>query len=111
MTNVRNELGSIVPLAIKDKIWRDEYVELGGLLESVPIQRNDSAMVLTGSGSTLQPQRKTPGIMSIEQWTSAFLVYVSIYAEKHLKRARELFKYMDTVRTAARFGGYGWRTL
>ena len=110
MTNVRDELGSIVPLAIKDKIWRGEYVELGGLLESVPIQRNDSAMVLTVSGSTLQPQRKTPGIMSIEQWTSAFLVYASIYAEKHLKRARELFKYMDTVRTAARFGGYGWRT-
>ena len=51
-----------------------------------------------------------PRITLIEQWTSAFLVFASKYAEKHIVRVLEMFKYMDTVRTAARFGGFGWRT-
>ena len=29
--------------------------------------------------------------------------------EKHFGRARELFKYTDTVRSIVRFGGYNWR--
>ena len=29
--------------------------------------------------------------------------------EKHSGRARELFKYIDTVRAIVRFGGYNWR--
>ena len=32
MSTARDELGSIVPLTIKEKIWRGEYIELGCLL-------------------------------------------------------------------------------
>lgn len=39
-----------------------------------------------------------------------FLVFVSIYLEKHIERSRELIKYMDLIRHASRaFGGLGWR--
>ena len=60
MTTARDELGSIVPLTIKDKIWRGEYLELGCLLKNAPVQGDDTAFVLTGSGSTmrLQPRRR-----------------------------------------------------
>ena len=33
----------------------------------------------------------------------------NIFVEKHLGRARELFKYIDTIRSIVRFGGYNWR--
>ena len=107
----REELGSTVPQSIKEKIWKGDFLELGCLFKNAPIQSDHTPMVLTFSGSTLQlqPQRKVPRITSIEQWTCAFLVYASVYAERHVSRARELFKYMDVVRSAARFPGYGWR--
>ena len=43
-------------------------------------------------------------------WTSAFLIYASIYLSYHPHRTQGILKYMHTVRSAAsRFGGYGWR--
>ena len=49
-------------------------------------------------------------ITSIEQWTSAFLVFSSIYLMRHADRARQLLKYADTIRSAAfRRVGFGWR--
>ena len=108
----REVLGSAVPRALRDRIWKGEFVDLGALLKNVPVPDGSAPTVIALSGSTLQvqPQRGVPRITSIEQWTSAFLVFASIYTEKHIVRALEMFKYMDTVRTAARFGGYGWRT-
>ena len=51
MSTARDELGSIVPLTIKEKIWRGEYIELGCLLKNAPVQGDDTTMVLTVSGS------------------------------------------------------------
>nr|XP_054749833.1 uncharacterized protein LOC129255509 [Lytechinus pictus] len=45
-----------------------------------------------GGSMQLQPQRKVPRITSIEQWTSAFLVFGAVYTEKHQSRAGEMFK-------------------
>eukprot|EP00057_Strongylocentrotus_purpuratus_P007296 XP_011661770.1 PREDICTED: uncharacterized protein LOC105437170 [Strongylocentrotus purpuratus] len=108
----REALGSAVPRALRDRIWKGEFVDLGALLKNVPVPDGSAPMVIALSGSTLQvqPQRGVPRITSIEQWTSAFLVFASIYTEKHVVRALEMYKYMDTVRTAARFGGNGWHT-
>ena len=107
----REALGSTISRALQVKIWNSEYVEMGALLKNTTVSESNAPMVLALSGSTfqLQPQRNVPRITSIEQWTSAFLVYASVFVEKHLARASEMFKYMDIVRTAARFGGYGWR--
>lgn len=45
----------------------------------------------------------------MENWTSAFLIYASIYCEKHLDRAIALLKYMDIIRKAQmHFGGFAW---
>ena len=100
----REALGSTISRALQEKIWKSEFVELGSLLKNAPVSESNTPMVLTLSGATLQlqPHRNVPRITSIEQWTSAFLVYASVFVQKHLARASEMFKYMDIVRTAAR---------
>ncbi|XP_041480533.1 uncharacterized protein LOC121428024, partial [Lytechinus variegatus] len=114
-------LGVEVAISLKEKIWASEYIDLGVLLkhnnardEFGALSVGDTTLSLCQSGSglglQLQPQSKAKKIMSVEQWTSVFLVFASIYAEKHIERSRELMKYMDLIRHAARaFAGYGWR--
>ena len=109
---VCDELGGEVPGSIKDKIWRGEYIDLGLLLKKDVVQDPIQTFSLCSSGSSvmLRPQSKAQTIYSIEQWTSAFLVYASIYLERHPTRARELLKYMDIVRSIVRYGGHNWRS-
>ena len=110
---VCDELGADVAASVKDKIWRGEFVELGVLIrKDAGFGEESQEFCLTSAGSSLllRPQSKTPAIYSIEQWTSVFLIYSSIYLERHPSRARELLKYMDIVRSITRFGGYNWRS-
>nr|XP_054764966.1 uncharacterized protein LOC129271721 [Lytechinus pictus] len=122
-------LGAEVPVSLKEKIWSSEYIELSVLLKQNFGTRDELGLGLGASlgvvdtratvslcqsefglGLQLQPQTKNRKIVSVEQWTSVFLCYTSIYMEKHVERGRELMKYMDLIRHAARaFAGYGWR--
>ncbi|XP_041458590.1 uncharacterized protein LOC121410509 isoform X2 [Lytechinus variegatus] len=118
LVSVCDPLGADISLGLKEKIWQGDYVDL------VLLQKQTRNSFLTNnigpgttfqlmpsaSGFQLQPQTnaRQQRITSIEQWTSVFLVYISIYLERH--PGRELLKYMDMVRGAARNnGGYGWR--
>ncbi|XP_071485288.1 uncharacterized protein [Diadema antillarum] len=110
---VGDELGSVVPMSVKEKIWKGEFLDLGILLKSdVGSLSEEASFSLVQAGGSLQVRSasRTPQIANIDMWTSAFLTYASVYVEKHGNRARELFKYMDTVRSIVRFGGYNWRT-
>ena len=114
-------LGAGIAIAVKEKIWSGEYIELASLLKQDMSGKGEFEGGLAGAtfslrpsefgmGFQIQPQTKNRKIVSVEQWTSAFLVFASIYMEKHMEPGRELMKYMDLVRHAARaFGGYGWR--
>ena len=109
--DLSDDLGSGVQLALKERIWKGEYVELGQLLKMDPSTRDQSlvlAVDAAGGGLQLRPQSRSPAIRSVEQWTSAMLVFISIYAERHASRARELLKYVSVVRTAAECG-YNWK--
>ena len=47
---------------------------------------------------------------NIEVWTNAFMIYASIFLEKHADQVQGIFKYMHTVRLAAtRLSGQGWK--
>lgn len=116
-------LGSEVATSLKERIWRSEFIDLALLLKQNAYARSDSgasqelgeavfSLRQSESGLWLQfqPRAKNKGIFSVEHWTSVFLVFVSIYLEKHIERSRELIKYMDLIRHASRaFGGLGWR--
>ena len=110
---VCDELGADVAGNVKEKIWRGEFVDLGVLTQKDTWRGDDPPTIClapTGSSLLLRPQSRIPTIYSIEQWTSAFLIYASIYLERHTSRAREMLKYIDIVRSITRFGGYNWRT-
>lgn len=107
-----DDLGANVDMSIKEKIWRGEFIELGLLVKKEAAQLDEPATFClspSGAGLTLKPQTRTPAISNIEQWTSAFLIFASIYLERHTTRARELLKYMEIIRSITRFGGYNWR--
>ena len=92
-------------------MWRGEFVELGKFLKrglSALIEETSFSLVQAGASLQVRQASRAPRIANIEQWTTAFLAS-SIFVEKLSGRARELFKYIDTVRAIVRFGGYNWR--
>ena len=55
-----------------------------------------------------QPKTAT-SITEIEQWTSAFPTYISIFTQKFPRRSQEMLQYMSLIRYAARVHkGLGW---
>ena len=53
--------------------------------------------------------QKQKQILTIEEWSDAFLVYTSIYLAAHPDKTQHVLKYFTTIRTAAkRHAGLGW---
>ena len=48
----RELLGSAVPRALRDRIWKGEFVDLGALLKNVPVPDGSAPTVIALSGST-----------------------------------------------------------
>ena len=104
--DLSDDLGSSVQLALKERIWNGEYVELGQLLKMDPSPMDQSLVLAVDSAGgrlQLRLQSRSPSIRTVEQWTSAMLLFISIYAERHASRARELLTYVSVVRTAIKF--------
>ena len=112
LLSVCDSLGLHLSVAVKDKIQKGEFVNLGALI--LPPGSSPSsisfAIARQGDNIVLGPQTaKPPTVDSIEEWTSAFMVYMSVYLEVHGSRAIEMLKYMDIIRGAAQqFGGKNW---
>lgn len=118
LTSICSPLGECIPLNLKQKIIRGEFIDLGLLLDKGEAQaitmsgQIDSPILeLNSSGQLVMRAAKSQQkITSIHSWTSAFLVYTAIYLSAHPARTQELLKYAQIIRTAAaRFQGYGWR--
>ena len=112
LTSVCDELGLGVPTQFQKKIRNGEYVDFGTLLRPVrggyvnntPQDCHDCVLLIGSSESPtwqIRPPAQHTRITSIEQWTSAFLVFASIYLVQHLDQKRQSLKYADTVRSAA----------
>lgn len=105
-------LGRFVPLPIKEKIWKGEFVELDLLLTADDSDWNKTPMSFVQIGQTvcLKPaSSRSKLITNIDRWLSAFFVYMSIFLQKFPGRAIELIKYADLIRKLARrFQGLGW---
>ncbi|XP_062591614.1 uncharacterized protein LOC134253121 [Saccostrea cucullata] len=101
-------LGANIPVRIKNKIWNDQFIDLKCLLpnfkdENISIQIENNAI-------QLNPQSTKQSVMSLHQWTSAFLIFMSIYTEKSPQEHANLLKYCFTVREIGSSNGDGaWR--
>jgi hypothetical protein len=85
-----------VSLSIKEKIQRGEYVDLSTpLSNSLMHESLNSQKVTSFQGELILHPRHSPiHITSIDQWTSAFVVYIAIYCKAHPFRFMEMLKYM-----------------
>ncbi len=118
LSSVCEPLAANVSQSMKVKIINSEYVDFGQLLdfeERSTEEPRDMKLVVDENGTFIwKPNKPKKQITSIFGWTSAFLIFSSIFLQAHPHRAQELLKYAQIVRTAAaRFGGFnsnrmGW---
>jgi len=95
---------------IKEKTKKGEYVDLASLLTNN--QHNDSKqkLIFQQGELILQPDQNYKKIFSIDTWTTAFIIFTSIYCSVHQKKIQDLLKYMSMVRLgASRCANLGWK--
>ena len=110
-TSVSVSLSSRVGSKIKAKIWANEYVEFGALLATTP-QVDKYALSMTPSTApskqpwlTLERYHATKKVSSIQQWVSAFNIFVPVYTERYQSETPQLMKYCEVVRDIALSNG------
>ena len=97
-------------MRLKQKIWADQFVDFKSLLPNqkdttVSIQINQNSVSFSN-----QTTSKSQSPLSIEQWTTAFFTFMSIFIEKKPQDAPHLFKYGFTIREiASSHGDSAWR--
>ena len=105
-------IGAQVSPKIKAKIWANEFVEFGLLINprvgetryQLSINQNDNSVPTL----SLEPSSRIKPITTIDLWTSAFQVFVGVYTSKFPQEAPSLMKYGEVVRDLAARGG-NWR--
>ena len=102
-TSISVNLSSRVGSKIKAKIWANKYVEFGALLASTP-QVDKYALSLTPSTVplkqpqlTLEPYQGTNKVYNIQQWVTAFNIFVSVYTEGYQSEIPQLMKYCEVL--------------
>ena len=91
----------ISPDNIKEKHVKSEYIDIGSLLpNNIHIEHSQKLTIYQGELVLLKPQNKVK-IDNIDQWISAFIVFISIFCKVHVSRFQELLKYLHTVRLGA----------
>ena len=101
-----------VPDKIKAKIWNEEYIDFGTLIENPELVNKYSVTVSNAeSGSMpslcLEPVSEPKKITTIEAWSSCFLIFVGIYTSKYPAEVLALMKYGEIIQDlAAR--GHNW---
>ena len=112
ISSIHDSISAHIPLKIKEKIWRGEYIHFGLLLKSAKELATDSYLdgdfVLKGGALTIV-NKKPNSVNNIHSWTTAFMIFMDIMLEKWPFKAREYLKYMQSIRIAASRGcNNGW---
>ena len=112
--NLADEIHVHVPLSLKQQIWRGEFINLAILLKgSVELTNMCAPNVLRVMADvTLEarPRECKDIINSIEKWTDAFMIFMSIVIINKPDKAAEMLRYMSLIREVSQNGGYAWRT-
>ena len=114
MTCGSNDITAHVPMSLKQKIWKNQYINIALLLSSselIVICSGGSFRLLNEKGILeSKPVMFKEKVHSTEKWTDAFFIYMHTYLQKHSDKAAETFQYMATLFDAAsRNICYGWR--
>ncbi|XP_078351960.1 uncharacterized protein LOC144636646 [Oculina patagonica] len=102
-----------VPANYVKEIQSGEFFELSKLLpKNLSAFEDGDPLTLTMENSVIKVCKKansSTSITDIEQWTTAFSTYMSIFIRKFPLRSQEFLQYMSVIRYAAQFHkGLGW---
>lgn len=98
---------------LREKIWKDEYIDFGSLLAN-PVYANRYQLAVQNPESGpfpslyIEPITKAKKITSIESWLNCFHIFVGIYTRRFPHEAPALMKYCDTVQDLA-VRGHNWK--
>ncbi|XP_048243033.1 uncharacterized protein LOC125375967 [Haliotis rufescens] len=99
-----DNVGSFIPQPIRDKIHNREYVDLATLIKGLDKEQSMDSTIRVNSMSQLEMSRQSKDIQSVKEWTTAFIIFVSIYLEKFPESHQQMLKYLHTIRLAASRG-------
>ena len=106
-------LGFSVPEKIKEKNWGNQFIDLGLLIGNHQVADKFNISITNEQNSnpalSLVPNLCPKQIKNIEEWTSAFIVFVARYSSHHPLEASRLMKYMETVRDLSKRGGWAFK--
>lgn len=102
-----------IPSSYVKEIHTGEFFDLSKLLpKNLTVYDDDDHLSLTLENSTVKVSKKkstSSRITDIEQWTTAFTSYMSVFTCKYPLRAQEFLQYLSMIRYAARIHkGLGW---
>ncbi|KAK3092498.1 hypothetical protein FSP39_003641 [Pinctada imbricata] len=101
LVSVTDALGAHVASSLKSSIFNNEFVHLHKLIPNKANEEPQQQLTLVNGELVIKPKHKEVRINSLDSWTNAFLIYMSIYLSKFPEHAQSLLKYLHTVRTAA----------
>ena len=91
-----------IPAQYVKDIQFGEFFELSKLLPKNLSEFNDDGnLVLTLDNSVVRVSKKantSTSITEIEQWTTAFTTYMSVFTHKFPQRSQELLQYVSLIR-------------
>ena len=85
-------ISSHIPVKIKDKIWKGEFIDLNLFLKSAKDLVNDPSLegeLAIKGGIFTVVNKKKHSINNIHVWTSAFMIYASVMLEKFPNNGQE----------------------
>jgi hypothetical protein len=110
--SIFDNVGANVPQAIKTKVWAGQYVDFPLLLKQsrdLPTDAHVSGELKVKDGQIALEKQQLKTITNIHTWTSAYVVFMSVYLEKFPLKCQELLKYMHSIRlSAGRSSHSGW---
>ena len=107
-------ISAMVPQKLKQKIWEDRYIDLAALLPNnlVPGTESENYTFKLDKNSdvALVPKKTKQSINTIYQWTTAFLRFTAVYAERFPNETPKLLKHAEIVCDMASSGIVTWQT-
>ena len=102
-----DHLRLVVPAELKDRICDGKFVDLADLLKKSFMHGDDQQKLCVVADQdgvlTFRSMRQSSrGALSIDQWTSAFHTYMSVYLARHPTEVQDMLAYMELIREAAR---------
>ena len=95
--DIIDELHITVTPELKEKIWSNKFVDLSQLLEKnqqvfeEEVHKSRVCGYQDEEGNvTFKAKKATKSNLTIEQWSSAFNTFISVYIQKHLNRPKGL---------------------